>query len=355
MISRLLTASLLGVAALFTNVAAQSQTVNAPSSSGSCAAEGDLKFVCGIASAEDLLAIEGGKYLVASSFDQNKAVGFYLVDTAAKTARPMHLSVAAKRDPEFSACPGAPDFTKIYTHGIEVGPTRSGETLVYAVNHGGRESVEVFIVNPRANSAAWVGCVVLPQESFGNAVYRMHDGSLLITQFFEKRVGQPSNQNPTVTGLVFHWTKEKGLTKVPGSEFSGDNGVLGSRDGKFVFVAAWGTDEVWRIPLDGTGPRRSAKFDFRTDNLRWAPDGSILVVGQSSPIPTATGATAPAAHPLPEDWVFARLDPQIMTSLLVLKEKGTTAFGNGTSAVQVGKTVWFGTYGGDRIAYTEMP
>ena len=44
-----------------------------------------------------------------------------------------------------------------------------------------------------------------------------------------------------------------------------------------------------------------------------------------------------------------------MTSLLVLKEKGTTAFGNGTSAVQVGKTVWFGTYGGDRIAYTEMP
>ena len=70
---------------------------------------------------------------------------------------------------------------------------------------------------------------------------------------------------------------------------------------------------------------------------------------------TATGATAPAAHPLPEDWVFARLDPQTMTSLLVLKEKGTTAFGNGTSAVQVGKTVWFGTYGGDRIAYTEMP
>jgi hypothetical protein len=351
MISRLFAAAALLGTAVLLNGTAPAQSAQSPSQR-SCAPEGDLKFVCGVASAEDLLAIEGGKYLVASSLDQKAAVGLYLVDTAAKSARPLHLSVAEKMESEFKDCPGAPDFSKMYTHGIEVGPTTSGTTRVYAIGHGGREAVEVFSVNPRASTAAWVGCVVLPQEIFGNALYRMHDGSLLITQFFEKKVGQPI-QKPTVSGLVFHWTQDKGLTKVPGSEFSGDNGVLGSKDGKFVFVAAWATDEVWKIPLDGKGPRQSTKFDFRTDNLRFAPDGSILVVGQSSPIPAATAK--PAAVAAPEDWMLARLDPETMASSVLLKEKGTAAFGNGTSAVQVGNTVWFGTYGGDRIAYREMP
>jgi hypothetical protein len=323
----------------------------APDSPESWAGEGRLKFVHGLASAEDLLPIDDGKYLVASSFDPNRAVGFYLVDTAEKAARPMTLSVAAEPDAQFGPCPSAPDFNKIYTHGIEVGPKRSGTTLLYAVNHGGRESVEVFRVNSRDHTAAWVGCILLPDECFGNAVCRMRDGSLLITQFFDKRVGLPSNDNPSVSGVVFHWTPEKGLAKVPGSEFSGDNGVLGSPDGKSAFVAAWATNEVWKIPLNGKGPRVSTKLDFRTDNLRWAPDGSILVVGQSTP---PSSAVSPATS-VSEDWVFARLDPQTMASSVVLKVKGTASFGNATSAVQVGKTIWFGTYGGDRIAYMETP
>jgi len=328
--------------------------LKAPSASESSASEDKLKFVCGLASAEDLLPIEGGKYLIASSFDANRAVGLYLVDTAEKTARPMQLSVAAKLDEQCGACPGPPDFTKIYTHGIEIGPGDSGANLVYAVNHGGRESIEVFRVCSRDNTAAWVGCVLLPEECFGNAVCRMDDGSLLITQFFDKRVGLPTGQNPSVSGLVFHWTPGKGLAKVPGSEFAGDNGVLGSPDGTSVFVAAWAANEVLRIPLNGLGPRRSTKLDFRPDNLRWAPDGSILIAGQSSPVPTP--ATAPTVAGMPsEDWVFARLDPQSMASSVILREKGTASFGNATTAVQVGNTVWFGTYGGDRIAYIEMP
>ncbi len=334
--------------------------LKAPSPSEASATECELKFVCGLASAEDLLPIEAGRYLVASSFDPNRGVGLYLVDAAEKSARPMELAAAAKGDPQFRAGPGAPDFNKIYTHGIEVGPTHSDTTLVYAVNHGGRESIEVFRVSSRDSTAMWVGCVLLPEECFGNAVCRMHDGSLLITQFFDKRGGLPSNQNPTVSGLVFHWTPEKGLARVPGSEFSGDNGVLGSPDGNFVFVAAWATNEIWKIPLKGIGPRTCARFDFRPDDLRWAPDGSILIAGQACSPPSSSGsaatpASAASGPSLPEDWVCVRLDPQAMVSSVVLKAKGTKAFGNATTAVQVGKTVWFGTYQGDRIAYVEIP
>jgi len=44
-----------------------------------------------------------------------------------------------------------------------------------------------------------------------------------------------------------------------------------------------------------------------------------------------------------------------MVSSIVMKERGTAAFGNATSAIQVGKTFWFGRYPGDRIAYAELP
>src|SRR5262249_49371868 len=121
--------------------------MKAPSPPELAASNDALKFVLGLASAEDLLPIEGGRYLVASSFDANRAVGLYLVDTAEKTARPMQLSVAAQPDAQFGPSPGPPDFNKIYTHGLEIGPMNAGAHLVYTVNHGGRESIEVFRVN----------------------------------------------------------------------------------------------------------------------------------------------------------------------------------------------------------------
>ena len=60
----------------------------------------------------------------------------------------------------------------------------------------------------------------------------------------------------------------------------GDNGILVSRDGKSLFVNAWGTREIFRVPLSGQGERASVKVDFNPDNLRWDPQGAILATGQ---------------------------------------------------------------------------
>jgi hypothetical protein len=38
-----------------------------------------------------------------------------------------------------------------------------------------------------------------------------------------------------------------------------------------------------------------------------------------------------------------------------VKVPGTAAFDNGTTALQVGKELWIGTYRGDRVAYLPAP
>ncbi len=66
----------------------------------------------------------------------------------------------------------------------------------------------------------------------------------------------------------------------------------------------------------------------------------------------------PQAPPGPgarHGWATARLDPQTMTVTPVVKEDGLAEFDDATSAVQVGNTLWFGTFRGDRVAYRAAP
>jgi hypothetical protein len=39
----------------------------------------------------------------------------------------------------------------------------------------------------------------------------------------------------------------------------------------------------------------------------------------------------------------------------LIKEPGHREFDDATSAVQVGQTLWFGTFRGDRVAYRSVP
>ena len=318
-----------------------------PVAAPSCAPEGDLKFICGLVNVEDFLPVDHGRYLVGGSFKLGSDA-MYLIDTRSKTARIAALSVG-KVDPLYADCPGAPDFAKLSTHGVDVRKGAGGRTTVFMVNHGGRESIEVFSLAPAEGKAEWVGCVVMPEGTSTNSVASLADRSLLITKMLDTRgpvkVGQIVRQG-MVTGLVYHWVPGKGLSVVPGSELSGDNGIVASPDGKTVFINAYGTKEIWRTPLSGEGPRASVKVDFNPDNLRWAPDGTIFTTGQY---------VNPDRLAEPEDWAVSRIDPKTITATLVLKEKGAKAFDNATTTVQVGKTLYFGTFRGDRIAYRDLP
>jgi SMP-30/gluconolaconase/LRE-like protein len=310
-----------------------------------CAAVGDLKFVCGPINVEDLLPVEGGRWLVAGSYKPGSA-GLYLIDTTAKTYKPVALSIAAKPDSRYDC--KAPDLKGLQTHGLEVVPGKGGVSTVYAVNHGGRESVEVFQLNAAKATAEWVGCAVLPSGANPNSVAALPDGGVVVTKFLDNNDKEAFQHilSGQVNGVVYRWTPGKGFSEVPGTQLSGDNGILASRDGKWLFVCAYGTHEIYRVPLSGSGQRTSVKVDFNPDNLRWAPDGTIFATGQFVNAQNLTSK---------HGWAAVRLDPETLQVTPLVKEPGYPEFDDATTAVQVGKTLWFGTFRGDRVAYRALP
>ena len=325
--------------------AAPAPAAAAPSAPTPCAGARSLNFICGMVNVEDLVSVDSGRELVGSSYAEGP-VGLYLVDVASKTAKTVALSVSAKPDPVYG-CLGAPDLTKLRTHGLDARPAPGGMTTVYAVNHGGRESIEVFRLDPHKAAAEWIGCVVAPAGANPNSVVGLRDGSIVFTKFFDT-----SDQNGIadvlagkVTGVVYHWVPGKGTSEVPGTQLSGDNGLLASPDGKTLYVNAYGSKEVWKVPLNGKDKPTKAKVEFNPDNLRWGDNGQILVTGQfRNP-----------ANPGPTDWGVARLDPETMFLSTLLTAPGMAEFDNATTAVKAGNLLWLGTFKGDRIAYMPAP
>jgi sugar lactone lactonase YvrE len=327
---------------------ARPATAQAAAPTSGCAPEGDLHFVCNLLSVEDFLPVAGGRWLVGSSYVEHGGVGLYLVDTRAKRAQAVVLRVAAKPDSRYAGC-SAPDLAALQTHGLDVRQAQ-GRITVYAINHGGRESVEIFRLHPAAGTAEWVGCALSPDGVTGNSIAVLDHGSFVITKFMDSRDQQGFQHimSGQVTGAVYRFTPGKGFDEVPGTQLSGDNGILASPDGRWVYVNAYGTHEIYRLPLSGNGERKSVKVEFCPDNLRWAPDGAIFVTGQF--IDSKTMAMT-ALH----GWATVRLDPQALTTTPLVKEPGLKVFDNATSTVQVGRTLWFGTFRGDRMAYMPVP
>jgi len=311
----------------------------------SCSPTGGLHFVCGLTNVEDFLPIAGGRWLVGSSMKAGSA-GLYLIDTSAKTAKAVSLSIAASPDPLYTGCT-PPDLKGLVTHGLDV-TEEPGHVTVYAINHGGRESVEIFRLDPRRASAVWIGCVLMPPGANGNAIAVLGKGSFAVSKFIDDadKQGFQHVRAGKITGAVYVWTPAKGFSELPGTELSGDNGLLASRDGNSLFVNAYGTRRIYRVPLSGRGERTSVGVDFDPDNLRWAPDGQIFVTGQFVGAPRAKGHVG---------WAVVRLDPRTMRITPVLRDPGSAEFEGATSTVQIGQTLWFGTFRGDRVAYRRAP
>jgi hypothetical protein len=81
---------------------------NVASGASGCAPHGDLHFVCNLISVEDFLPVDGGRWLVGGSYVE-KSVGLYLIDTRAKTAKPVTLSLSATPDPLYAGCAAPPN------------------------------------------------------------------------------------------------------------------------------------------------------------------------------------------------------------------------------------------------------
>ena len=314
-----------------------------------CEAVGEVEFVCGQAGPEDMAVVPGAEWVVAGG-DTGNDGAMRLIRVSDRTTTILFPSATAKERPDrrnYPSCPGPIGAAeqaslKFKTHGLAIQAGRNSVHTLYVVFHGSRESIEVFELDAgvRPPIATWVGCVPAPDPVGLNAVAGLPDGGFVATNFSgrEEVANRPRVNAGEITGELWEWHAATGWKKLPGSETSGPNGVLLSNDGKWLFVAAFGTQSLVRLSRgDKEVIRESVSLGFRVDNIRWAPDGSIFAAGP--------GGTAPA-----QASNVVKVNPDTLKIQPLVRYPYNDAFRFGTAAIQVGSEIWLGSNRGERIA-----
>ena len=130
-----------------------------------CAGFNEYSYICGIASAEDLVLIPDTNWVIASGFAGG--VSLYLIDAEQKSWSEFYPASEprARQDmTTYGACPGSPDPKGFVAHGLHIRPGSGGHSTLYVVGHGEREAIEVFDIDANGERPVltWTGCVTTP-------------------------------------------------------------------------------------------------------------------------------------------------------------------------------------------------
>jgi hypothetical protein len=308
-----------------------------------CPGDARVQYVCNQAGPEDLAVIRGGKWVIASGQVANGAVRLIAASDRSTTVVFPSANGRSRLDAAtYPSCPGPPDpqeGDKFRAHGMYLTDRGRAKELLYVVHHGLRESVEVLEVDSGVSppSFTWVGCAIAPGGVSLNAVVALPNGGFAATNWLSVDFPRDRMMAGAPSGELWEWATGSGWSKVPESEMSGGNGMEISKDGKWYFIGAWGSQELIKLSRGRQPVIRQAIFaGYRVDNLRWARDGSLLAAGFT------TGSAG--------ETFVARVDPTKWTQRVIIREPYNDVFSIGTVAVEVGRQIWVGSTRGDKIA-----
>jgi sugar lactone lactonase YvrE len=345
---RYLTAALTLAALFMAGGAALAQDASCPDSGG-------LGYVCGVNNPEDLLRVEGTPFVLTGNYGtaaEHERGGFYSVDKRNREVRDLPLDFSGSPAEEYRSCPGPPNAELFSSHGIDMtGEGATAERTVYAVNHGGRESIEVFRLqaDDEGLRLRWIGCALLPSGYEANSVAALPAGGFVTTvptrsemELLNAGLGQP-------TGVVLRWSRAEGWRPLEGVRLSLPNGILVSPDGAWLYVAAYTEQSVAKVSL-ATGATTKVKVPFNPDNLRWAPDGQIFATGQDvAPAVMQLTCVQSDTETCEIPTGVAMIDPTSLRATELFRHPGDEHFGAGTSSIVVGDELWIGSTRAQRL------
>ena len=340
---------------------AQAPAVDKPG----CAPDAGLTFICGLQNPEDVVPVPGTPWLLTSGMAPG--AGLSVVETQAKTVRKLYATGTdnARADrTRFANCPGPLDAKLAVLHGLALRPASGGRYTLYATNHGGRESVEVFELSigtvgaTRILSATWIGCVLLPPKLAANSVAAFSDGTLVATvlilpgKTFEDAFAMRN------TGIVLQWTPgTPRFVELKGTELVANNGIETSADDREFYVASTTTRRVYAFSRakPGAGPVRFAQLkDFGPDNVRLNAD-RLITAGLIDDEPACGGRPKDEKGiQCPMGYAVATIDPRTMIATEIARGPRTPSFTGTAMAAVVGNELWLGSFLADRIAYRSL-
>lgn len=321
--------------------------------SGQCNSVGDVEFICGLGNVEDMVQVPGRSWIIGAG----SHFSMYVINTETREWYPMEITTLSQAgSTEFDGCSVAWPAAGDYTHGIALRTEPGGAHELYVVNHGTRESVEVFDVDLSADVPAivWKDCILMPENSAGNAVAPLPGGGIAVTvsldgndpESFEKMMAGE------LSGFVLEWLPESGWRRMEGSELSANNGIESTPDGKLLYVAAFGTGEVVRMSRGASGAIThkavvQTPFDL-IDNVRWSPQGTLMATGHNGTVEEGVDCLR-FETVCSQDYGFVEIDPDDLRILKVVNKEGTSEFGSASTVLQVADEYWLGTFRGNRV------
>ena len=344
-----------------------------PVAAKTCPKEEKARFVCGVANSEDLVQLPNSNWVVSSGKPGPGVPSghLFLIDARNKVVEPFYPTARNQYRLDrrlFGSCPSQLDEKTFHAEGINVRATGRGTYTLYVINHGGRESTEIFRINVLAKkpTITWIGCVVTPpmpqsnERALGNAVAPLAGDAFAIT--INSAAALENMRDPQISdrfakgeipGSVMIWRPVTGWQEVPGSALAGDNGIEASPDGKWLYVDALFEPGIYRLSLGQTPVDRAMiKTTFHPDNIRWGDDGFLYVTGPGITdlglIKEAVACGARTSCPVP--FKVLRVDPRTLQSEELVNNPGGPLFGLGTGVAKINNEIWVSSVRGTRIA-----
>ena len=322
-------------------------------------------FICGAQRPEDLARIPNTRWLVFSGF--SNGAGLKLVDTRARTMRRLYTAEPAQLafdGQRFGFCPSPPDPTTLNTQGLSLRTLDESQHELYVVNHGGRESIEIFRIDAARDEPQirWIGCIEMPAATPANSVATYSDGTVLASVLTHPGTSITDFVRGDATGGVYEWRPgERAFRLLPGTRLPGNNGIETSPDDREFYVVAFGWHAVVIYARDDTSQplRKAIAPGFMPDNIHW--DGSRLILAGMQFDEPACGGTRKIVDGKADDmrchrgYTVAALDPQTLEFTTIAYATPNAGF-NGVSAARiVGSELWLAAYQGERIAVRALP
>ena len=313
-----------------------------------CLNEPGLTYLWDLSAPEDILNVGSSGLLLASG---HRAPGhLYVIDPATRTqAELIHgASFRLQHDTRaYPDCPGPLNLRAFDVHGLSLTETSPRYFSLYTTSHGAREAIEIYDLDLRgtAPTLTWKGCVLLQQDSYHNSVARLADGGFVTTRMRDQNYSGGGGTPVGITGYLVEWHPGSQPQALPTTEMSLPNGIDVSKDERYIFVAAIGSQELVRFDRRATPmTKRVVSVPIRPDNIHWATNGKLLTAGPNYVAPSVCSGAGCATG-----WSVLEVDPETLAFSRLGGADQTAAMQRVSSAIRVGDDIWVGS-NDDRIA-----
>jgi hypothetical protein len=343
---------------LSTVIPTNAADVNAEGAHDHCTSLSGIEPFCTFNRPEDLALIPGTRFVIVSQIGgvEHKTGSLVLFDTASKQQSVLYSQDSATHDkgnPNTwgeKSCAVPAHFSP---HGIDIGRRPDGQLELFAVNHGAKESVQLFSISVRQDGAAlqWRGCVEVEPGNLLNDVAALSDGGFVTGSTIKK-------SETSRTGALLLWRPTTAVSTVVTIDGGFMNGLAVSPDNATIFLNNDANASVTRVDIHTgkiTGSVKMPRTEI-PDNSSWGSDGRLLVasIGMT---PAWNYAKCDKIEDSFCDMPFeiVAIDPISLKADTIFWHSGGPPFGQATVAIEVGGDLYLGSSTGDRIARIKTP